>query len=57
MLWAAEAETAALLEAQLPQLREALGGAGLQPGAVILRQGAPPAPPQMASGHFVDART
>ena len=57
MLWAAEAETAALLEAELSQLRDGLAGAGLQPGAVIVRHGVPPAPPQAPSGRFVDART
>lgn len=56
MLWASEPATTAALEGEAAALREALAEAGLKPGAVIVRQGAPVplAPP---SGHFVDART
>lgn len=56
MLWAAEPQTAQALEAGLGELRAALAGAGLSPGALVVRHGAPPAPPTAPSGHFVDAR-
>ena len=55
MLWAEEPATAAALDSELPSLREALAGIGLQAGSIFVRQGAPlqltPAP----SGHFVDS--
>lgn len=57
MLWAADPETAQALEASLPELRGSLSAAGLQPGAVFVRHGEPPAQPAAPSGHFVDART
>lgn len=58
MLWAAEPGTSSALEAGIGALREALAEAGLQPGAVIVRHGEPPAPATPApSGHFVDARS
>jgi hypothetical protein len=57
MLWAAERETSEALEADAELLRGALAGAGLKPGAVIVRHGEPPAPPPAPSGHFVDAST
>ena len=58
MLWAAEAETSAALEAEAGALRAMLADAGLQPGAVVVRHGEPvsAAAPQ-SSGHFVDAQT
>jgi hypothetical protein len=58
MLWAAEAETSAALEAEAGTLRALLADAGLQPGAVVVRHGEPAATatPQ-SSGHFVDAQT
>jgi len=56
LLWAAEPETAALLDAELPELSRALIAAGLKPSAIHCRQGEPPAPP-VASGHFMDMRT
>lgn len=57
MLWATEPATSAALEADLALLRDGLISAGLNPSAVIVRHGAPPAPPPAPSGHFVDART
>lgn len=55
MLWATEVETASALEADLAHLREGLGGAGLNPGAVIVRHGAPPSPPRTPiSQHLLD---
>lgn len=57
MLWATERGTSEALEADAVSLREALASAGLNPGAVIVRHGEPPAPPPAPSGHFVDAST
>ena len=58
MLWATEPTASAALEAEVNSLRETLGGAGLRPGAVIVRHGEPPAPATAApSGHFVDERS
>ncbi|MCR6672746.1 flagellar hook-length control protein FliK [Devosia ginsengisoli] len=57
MLWATEPAASAALDAEIGALREALAGAGLQPGAVLVRHGEPPAAPAAASGHFVDSRT
>jgi hypothetical protein len=58
MLWAAEAQTSAALKAGTPMLREMLVGAGLVPGAIVVRHGEPPAPTTMSSaGHFLDAST
>ena len=56
MLWADRADTALLLSAGIEALRGELEAAGLMPGAVVVRTGAPPAQPvPAASGHFVDA--
>jgi len=57
MLWAAERDTSAALEAELGALRAMLGDAGLEAGAVIVRHGEPVQAVPQASGHFVDART
>ena len=57
MLWATDAATSAALDAEIIALRESLATAGLNPGAVIVRHGEPPAPPVTPSGHFLDART
>jgi hypothetical protein len=58
MLWATEPTASAALEAEIASLRETLDGAGLRPGAVIVRHGEPPPPAVAApSGHFVDAQT
>lgn len=57
MLWAAEPEASAALDAEIGTLRDALSNAGLQASAVIVRHGEPPAAPAAQSGHFVDSRT
>ncbi|WP_160300136.1 flagellar hook-length control protein FliK [Devosia limi] len=58
MLWAAEPETVAAIEAALPELTRSLTNIGLRPGTVFCRHGEPPAPAKApAAGHFVDART
>jgi hypothetical protein len=54
-LWAADPDTAADLEAALPELAPALAALGLEPGAVRVRS-APPDPAKASSGHFVDSR-
>lgn len=56
MLWAGEADTAALLEEELPELRTALAATGLRPGSIVVRCGEPSAAPP-PSGHFLDAQT
>lgn len=53
MLWAERPETAKLLSASLEQLRGELEAAGLSPGTVLVRHGAPVPAPAPAS-HFVD---
>ena len=56
MLWAAEPETVAAIEAALPELSLALADIGLRPGTVFCRHGEPPGPAKApAAGHFVDA--
>lgn len=57
MLWATDAATSTALGSEIAALRDSLAAAGLQPGAVIVRQGEPPAAPVAPSGHFLDART
>lgn len=57
MLWASEAATSAALESEVGALRDMLAGAGLRPGSVIVRHGAPTVAAPQASGHFLDART
>jgi hypothetical protein len=54
-LWAADPETAASLEAALPELAPALAAIGLDPGAVRVRS-LPPEAPKPASGQYVDSR-
>ena len=56
MLWATDPEASAALDAEIATLREDLANAGLQPSAVIVRHGEPPAAPTAQSGHFVDSR-
>lgn len=56
MLWATEPEASAALDAEIGSLREALSDACLQPSAIIVRHGEPPAVPAAQSGHFVDSR-
>ncbi|KKC38803.1 hypothetical protein WH87_07835 [Devosia epidermidihirudinis] len=57
MLWAAEPDASAALESEMDALRETLVSVGLQPGAIVVRHGEPPAPAARPSGNFVDART
>jgi hypothetical protein len=54
-LWAADPDTAASLEAALPELAPALASIGLEPGAVRVRA-LPPEPPRPASGQYLDSR-
>jgi hypothetical protein len=53
-LWAAEADTAERLTAALPELSQALGALGLDPGAIRIRNAAPD-PVTPPKGHFVDS--
>lgn len=57
MLWATEPDASAALESEIDALRETLVSVGLQPGAIVVRHGEPPAPAARPSGNFVDART
>ncbi|MEO7221222.1 MAG: flagellar hook-length control protein FliK [Devosia sp.] len=54
-LWAADPDTAAGLEAALPELAPALAALGLEPGAVRVRS-LPPDTPKPASGQYLDSR-
>ncbi|MBN9303950.1 MAG: hypothetical protein BGO82_16370 [Devosia sp. 67-54] len=54
-LWAAEPETAAAMQAALPELTGALDAAGLTPGAVKIRHGVPAAPPRPLAGRLLDS--
>jgi hypothetical protein len=54
-LWAVDPETAAGLEAALPELAPALAALGLEPGAVRVRS-IPPEAPKPVSGHYLDSR-
>ncbi|QQR40660.1 flagellar hook-length control protein FliK [Devosia rhizoryzae] len=53
MIWAEDAKTASLLNENLAGLRQDLAAAGLNPGSVLVRSGAPPAP-ATPSRHLVD---
>ncbi|QHO77498.1 flagellar hook-length control protein FliK [Bradyrhizobium sp. CCBAU 051011] len=54
-IWAERPATAAQLRAGAPQLSEALSRAELQPGDIVIRDGAPPqAVPAARAGHFLD---
>ncbi|MET3925422.1 flagellar hook-length control protein FliK [Devosia sp. 2618] len=57
MLWATDPAASQALEAEAMALRETLAAAGLKPGAVVVRHGAPPEPQPARSGHFIDAST
>jgi hypothetical protein len=54
-LWAERPATAEQLRAGMPQLSQALSRAELQPGDIVIRDGAPPqAAPAARAGHFLD---
>jgi Flagellar hook-length control protein FliK len=53
-IWAERPATAAQLRAGAAQLSQALGKAELQPGDIVIREGAPPAQPAARAGHFLD---
>jgi len=53
-LWAAEPETAAAMQAALPELGGALEAIGLKPGALRIRHGVPE-PERPVSGQLVDS--
>lgn len=51
-VWAGETETAALIEAMLPDLAPALAARGLEPGAIRMRHGRPGS---VATGRLLDS--
>jgi hypothetical protein len=53
-LWAERPSTASRLRAGASQLTQALSHAELQPGDIIIREGAPPQPKPAPAGHFLD---
>ncbi len=53
-MWAERPATAAQLRAGAAQLTQALSKAELQPGDIVIRDGAPPQPAPMRAGHFLD---
>lgn len=53
-MWAERPSTAAQLRAGASQLTAALSRADLTPGDIIIREGAPSAPPPASAGHFLD---
>jgi hypothetical protein len=54
-LWAERPATVSRLRAGASQLGQALSRAELQPGDIVIREGAPPQPkPAPAAGHFLD---
>ena len=53
-MWAERPATAAQLRAGAAQLTQALSKAELQPGEIVIRDGAPPQPAPMRAGHFLD---
>ena len=53
-IWAERPSTASQLRAGASQLTQALSGAELQPGDIIIRDGAPPQPKPAPAGHFLD---
>ncbi|WIY54270.1 flagellar hook-length control protein FliK [Devosia sp. YIM 151766] len=58
LLWADREDIAAMLGAGVDDLRQQIEAAGLLPGAIVVRAGAPAAPapaPAAASGNIVDA--
>jgi hypothetical protein len=53
-LWAERPVTASRLRAGASQLSQALSRAELQPGDIVIREGAPPQPKPAPAGHFLD---
>ena len=53
-MWAERPSTAAQLRANAPQLTDALREAALEPGDIVIGEGAPPQPAQPSAGHFLD---
>lgn len=54
MIWADDPHTASLLSGNLADLRQELLAGGLQPGSVLVRNGAPPAAANRATQHILD---
>jgi Flagellar hook-length control protein FliK len=53
-MWAERPATAAQLRAGAAQLSQALSKAELQPGDIVIRDGAPPQAAPLRAGHFLD---
>jgi hypothetical protein len=53
-IWAERPATASQLRANASQLTQALSAAELQPGDIVIRDGAPPQPKAAPAGHFLD---
>jgi hypothetical protein len=53
-MWAERPATAAQLRAGAGELSQALSAAELQPGDIVIREGAPPQPTPPKAGHFLD---
>jgi hypothetical protein len=53
-MWAERPSTAAQLRASTAELSQALAKAELQPGEIVIRDGAPPQPAPAKAGHFLD---
>jgi hypothetical protein len=53
-MWAERPATASRLRAGVSQLSQALSRAELQPGDIVVRDGAPIQPPAARAGHFLD---
>jgi flagellar hook-length control protein FliK len=53
-MWAERPTTASQLRAGVAQLSQALSRADLQPGDIVVRDGAPVQPAAAAAGHFLD---
>jgi hypothetical protein len=53
-MWAERPATAEQLRAGVPQLSQALSRAELQPGDIVVRDGAPQQSASVPSGHFLD---
>jgi hypothetical protein len=53
-MWAERPATAAQLRINAPQLSHALREAALEPGDIVIGEGAPPKPAPPSAGHFLD---